>query len=312
MEVGLYFPYLYGLASELLALRDLVGSKYAGPVLPIIEPVKSDTANLRRALEAIDGSSMQAVVLTNPSLGELRTPAAQRAWWVDAEAIVRSANVIPAIEVDTSTSSSQVRSFVNSFPKGEVLVSVRAGGADVAAIVAGEMAGRSPRIVCHHNVDDAAFVAQFGVSNVVRLNDSFNRQPRNADYGVAEWFSGANRSFKAAGRPGFGDYTVLSPLPMDTRGGPAGAVVVHATYLDGNNDLWVEHYVSDTTDRDEGTAAEKLLEALAKLGPDRSIYLDSPGMLSFDDIRVRSLHTSLSMNKRLQISHHIFTAGSSF
>lgn len=308
----MYFPYLYGLASELLALRDLVGSQYAGPVLPIIEPVKSDTANLRRALEAIDESSLRSVVVTNPSLGELRTAAAQRAWWVEAEPIIRSTHAIPAIEVDALTSASQVRGFVNSFPIGELAVSVRAGGGALAAIVAGEMAGRNPQIVCHHNVDDADFVAQFGVSNVIRLNDSFNRQPRNADYGGAEWFSSANRSFGPAGRPGFGDYTVMSPLPMDTRGGPAGAVVVHATYVDASGDLWIEHYVSDTTDRDEGTAAEKLLEALAKLRPDRSNYLDSPGMSSFDKIHDLAIRTSLSMNKRLQISHHLFTAGAAF
>lgn len=308
----MYFPYLYGLASELLALRDLVGSEYAGPVLPIIEPVKSDTANLRRALEAIDGSSLQAVVVTNPSLGELRTAAAQRAWSLEAAPIVRRTHAIPAIEVDASTSASQVRSFVDSFPTGDLAVSARAGGAALAAIVAGEMAGRATRIVCHHDVDDADFSAEFGVSNVIRLNDSFNRQPRNADYEGAEWFSSANRSFGPAGRPGFGDYTVMSPLPMDTRGGPAGAVVVHATYIDGSGDLWVEHYVSDTTDRDEGTAAEKLLEALAKLRPDRSKYLDSPGMSSFDSIRDLSSRTSLSMNKRLQISHHLFTAGAAF
>lgn len=165
-------------------------------------------------------------------------------------------------------------------------------------------------VVVHHNVDDSPYVAAFGSSKVILLTDSFVGQEGNADYEGSDWFTSGHTTFASAGRPGFGDYTVLGTSPSGTGGGPPGAVVIHASHVAPDGDIWVSHYVSDETDHNEGSAGEELMEAMAKLHADRALFLDSPGMLRFDTQFAASAPTSLATNKRQQISYHVFTAAS--
>ncbi len=149
--------------------------------------------------------------------------------------------------------------------------------------------------------------AAFGVGRVIGLTNSFTPQPRNADYGADDWFSASSTTYRSSGRPGFGDYTVLDPSVRDTRGGAPGAVVIHATYIDPVGALWVRHFLSDSVIQGELSAGEKLLEAMTKLQADRSMFLTSPGMRSYDVQYATSRKTALGTNKRQQISHHIYT-----
>ncbi|MCT9819288.1 sce7725 family protein [Microbacterium sp. W1N] len=307
----MYFPYLYGLQSELLALRDLPNTESLARLSPTIDPVKSNPASLRTALSSLAELPVVPAVVINPSLQELRTPAAAAAWWTEIEPTIRSTRATPALAITSSTTPAEIAVFATSFPAGPLRLVVRSGG-PIASVAASTLAGREVIAVCHHNVEDSVFVAAFGADKVVRLADSFVRQQRNADYEGVEWFTSSNTSFRGSGRPGFGDYTVLASLPAKPGGGRAGAVAVHASFIHASGDIWVAHYVSDTTDRDEGTTAEKLLEALDKLQVDRAQYLDSAGMRGFDDIHARRLATNLATNKRHQVSHHLVTTLASF
>ncbi|MBM7826313.1 sce7725 family protein [Microbacterium aurum] len=303
----MYFPYLYGLASELLALRDLIDDEFQGPLHPIIEPVRADASALNTALRAVGTGGFGASVVVNPSLRDFQVPAARASWWEMAGPQLSDGSVRPALVIDSHTRRSEIEDFERTFDGGALTVVVRSGAVD-ASMVAGLLEVQDVLVVVHHNVDDAAYSQAFGPSAVVRLTDSFRRQPRNADYEGSDWFSDGHRTYGDGGRPGFGDYTVLAPTPSDPGGGPAAAVVVHASYLGSDGDLWVAHYVSDAIERGEGSAGEKLLEALDHLAVDRDLFDSTSGMLRFDELRAVRRFTNLATNKRHQISHHIAIA----
>jgi hypothetical protein len=303
----MYFPYLYGLGSELLAIRDLIDDGFQGPLHPIIEPVRADPSALNTAVRAIESADFGASVVVNPSLRDFQVPAARAAWWEGADELLSGGAVRPALVIDSHATRADIEEFDRAFDSGALTLVIRSGAVD-ARVVADLLGQQDVLVIVHYNVDDAAYVQSFGPDAVVRLTDSFTRQPRNADYGDADWFSNGHRTYAGASRPGFGDYTVLAPVPSDPGGGPAAAVVVHASYLDREGDLWVAHYVSDAVERGDGSAGDKLLEALDHLADERALFADTSGMVRFDEVRDSRRLTNLATNKRFQISHHIETA----
>lgn len=69
----MYFPYVYGRRHELLALRS-ANSKYLTPelVVPIIEPVKSNSGDLIRCLDILGKENKAAIVIANPTQGDFK------------------------------------------------------------------------------------------------------------------------------------------------------------------------------------------------------------------------------------------------
>lgn len=303
----MYVPFLFGRANELLALRDLSDVALPKPLSPAVEALNPDPAGLIRALAAMSGAGIVPSIVMNPS----GVPSGSRSAW--AAAITSApgfAAARPALSLDNATTLADVRAFTSGFAGRPITVIARSGALP-AADVAAAAAGADVLVLVHHNVAASDYDAAFGVDSVIGLTNSFTPQPRNVDYGADDWFSTSNTTYAASGPPGFGDYTVLDPAVRDTRGGAPGAVVIHATYIDTAGALWVRHYLSDSVIQGEISVGEKLLEAMAKLHADRSMFLSSPGMLAYDAQYATGRETALGTNKRQQISHHIYTTLSS-
>lgn len=303
----MYVPYLYGLSGELLALRDLAAVPKVGNVLPVIEPVNANPDGLIRALTTLQAAAAPVSVIVNPTQRDFSVPSATPPWLASLRPSLSLDAVRPAFLVDSGVTLSDVNAFIAAFPSEPLVVVIRTG-VPSASDLAHSFSSREVLVVVHHSVNEAAYVASFGIDRVIPLTDSFIGQARNADYAGSDWFTSDHASFIAAGRPGFGDYTVLGTSPSRPGGGPPGAVVIHASYLHTDGNIWVRHFVSDTTERNEGSAGEKLMEAMNKLRAERAIFLDSPGMIQYDTQYTTNSPTSLGTNKRQQISHHIFTA----
>jgi hypothetical protein len=75
--------------------------------------------------------------------------------------------------------------------------------------------------------------------------------------------------------------------------------------------LWVEHFVSDDTDIEVGTTAEKFLQAARKLvrvsGRRRAEFGNNEALAAYaEDVRANT-SPGLMANKRRQIHHHLAT-----
>ncbi|MFD4957880.1 sce7725 family protein [Microbacterium sp. NPDC058389] len=302
----MYVPFLYGRANELLALRDLTDVALAQPVSPAIEALKSDPASLVRAIDAMSTAGIVSSVVMNPSARELSTSRTLAAWSAAVRGAAGFASVRPAISLESTTSLGDVEAFVTEYAQRPITFVARSGVIPAVQLAAAA-AKADVLVLVHHNLAASDYDAAFGVDRVIPLTNSFTPQPRNVDYSEDDWFSTAATSYGGSGRPGFGDYTVLDPAVRDTRGGAPGAVVIHATYIDGGGALWVRHFLSDSVIQGEISVGEKLLQAMGKLQSDRAMFLTSPGMSSYDVQYATRRETALGTNKRQQISHHIYT-----
>ncbi|MCY1282686.1 hypothetical protein D9M68_500030 [compost metagenome] len=92
-------------------------------------------------------------------------------------------------------------------------------------------------------------------------------------------------------------------------GGKPGAVAIHATYKNKNSDIWVEHFISDETDRDIGDASSKFREAVVKLVSSVNKrpreFGNNSALDAYRDHVANGTFPGLPKNKELQIYHHI-------
>lgn len=307
----MYFPYLYGRQAErsaLITLAPELGTPQK--VFPVVEP-HSPARGLIRVLEKFRDHGAKAYVVVNPDRDVLAAPQAQAAWAaVMAPYLDDQSLVIPTLKITAATRAVDVRRFLDAHSGqhvGLVVDSTAIPPRDLATIVV----GRNALTFLKPESNPVGYAAALGPAATVEIENSFPGQPRNADYPDGDWFSESHVTFASEGRLGFADFTVLPPTPPSTRGGPAGAVVVHLTWEDGPDDLRVQHFLSDERDTTQGTAGGKLLEALAHMAAQRAVtptrFQISPGLAAFQDILDRRHSTSLGKSKEHQIAHHIFT-----
>nr|WP_278249012.1 sce7725 family protein [Paenalcaligenes suwonensis] len=139
------------------------------------------------------------------------------------------------------------------------------------------------------------------------MRDDFQRKARNADYEGIEFFTDRHLSFLSEG-VGFGDYTVLGAT-FEGGGGPAAAVAIHGTFKGQGGAVWVEHFVSDDTERNVGTVGGKYLQAAGKLvlrarhAPE--MFGNDKALQSFAADVVALHYPGLGKSKERQIYHHV-------
>jgi hypothetical protein len=307
----MYFPYLYSKSSELLAVRAFAG-KLGSPqkIVPVIEPVTT-ADGLIRLHTALKASGDFAYVIENPHLLDLKPAAALTLWVRQTATLFADRAVIrPTLKEVNGTTKADIVSFVarNVGRKiGLVVTSSRITPADIKAAL-----GTSQCIVFMTNgADRVGLVGAVGAGNVVEVNNRFPMQRVNADYSGEEWFSRDHLDYAAMhGYPGFSDYTVLPETPVKGGGAP-GAVAIHLTFKAPDSSLWIEHFVSDETDRTVGTAQSKLLEAIdhveAAVTADPSKFAPSPALGEYRAMAASRNSTSLGKNKQLEVAHHLYT-----
>jgi hypothetical protein len=305
----MYFPYVFGRASELLAIRSSSKNYLSsGLVTPIVEPIVTKPAALIKAIEEIGQRGQKAIIITNPSQGELRGgPAPAWVASVDAALAVHP-TIVPGFLCRPGVTHSAVQAFLAKYAHREVaLLYLNSGLSDAVVQALALVPNVSYHIALQGKVP-SSHLALLPHAKTVHIFDHFNKQARNADYCGEEHFTDRHRSFSEHGA-GFGDYTITGS-EVQIGGGPPGAVAVHITYKSGTDgNLWVQHFVSDDTDIGVGTTEGKFLQAISKFaaqyhgrgaefGANAAIndYLQN-----YND----SHYPGLGKNKERQIQHHI-------
>lgn len=304
----MYFPYLFGKQSELLALRAGAAVGFIPHyTIPVIEPVKADWSGLLRGLDAYASAGGRIIVVMNPSQDEL---AGEHPQWFDAvnQLVGQNGNIVPALLCTKNVNRKTVEDFLAFYAERNVALvyhGVALSPNDMAAICL------RPNILFHVVIEGrnpSASLAPIPVNRYISIRDNFAKLQRNADYGGQEFFSDDYRNY--AGRiGGFGDYTVLG-AQYETGGGKPGAVAIHLTYKDrASGSIYVEHFVSDDVERDVGDVTGKYRQALAKaVGAVRVRpfeFGDDASLQAYALDLANGTFPGLPKNKERQIAHHL-------
>lgn len=307
----MYYPYLYGRQAELNAATGLI-QEFGAPqqIFPLLEPVNAGD-KLTRAVQKVQDAGASVYVVVNPHQGDFRQETARAKWREQlARTLDDRSTVRPVLNELPTTGFDDIKQFLSDhdgLDAGVILNSSRIRPAELADL----LEGRSVVVFVRSGANVAGYSAVLGASKIVEVCDNFNAQERNADYAGEEWLGNNHLTYLDAGHRGFSDFTVL-PGKYESGGGPIGAAAIHLTYKnEDDNSFWVQHFISDETDRNVGNTSSKLLEALNHLKtqidstPNR--FEQSPALNSYLEQLATGRPTNLPKSKELQISHHIFT-----
>lgn len=306
----MYSPYLFARQYELLALRELLKTENEAALdklLPIVEPVKTSPGDLHRCMNEFAKKGRPLVVLMNPSKHEFgKTPGSQKKLRdSSAPVFAKSQCLVPGFLVTSTTSIPQVEKFVDRYAGRDVAIIFDSPSLSNQEL---KQLASSPSVRHQITVQQSLPNAQVSLIPAKRLidtRDHFNRLDRNSDYGGQEFFTDRHK----VGNPSIGDYATLGRR-LEIGGGKPGAVVIHASYVNPKTgDVWVEHFVSDQIDRDEGTPEGKFLDAAKKLVravKKRPSEFGSDWALDKYATHVaQNTFPGLGKNKQYQLMHHI-------
>jgi hypothetical protein len=305
----MYFPYLYGRRFDLLALREVLGEIDIGSLVPIIEPVCEDLADIKRCLSLYGNNDAPCIVVINPDKYQLATAKAAAAFRRGVKPLFEEySSLVPGLYCSPNASIAQVQSFQKIYGGDELALIYSNAPFTDAEVKA--LAG-DKRIAFHVVIQNRMSATQQNLlpkSKKIEIGDCFNKFPRNSDYGAAEFFTDRHKAIPAQCM-GIGDYAALGPT-FTPGGGTPSAVAIHATFKrprDGN--VWVEHFVSDDVDPNGGSVASKFLQAAKKLvdaANGRPGEFGSNFSLDYFQQQVADNYfPGLPKNKQQQIMHHI-------
>jgi hypothetical protein len=259
----MYYPFLRARQFELIALRELAAEEATqGVIIPILEPVKETHNNLTLAHKVFQSKNQTAYLIVNPTIGEL---AGDIKFYLEFLNELENSKFIPAFHYRNN--SDFINQSIESFGISNCMIiclnDVNPDDSEFKQLVA-------KNEVSAVNVNDPnrnralhRFIKGLN-KNYIRLDDLFEKQARNSDYlEIQEHrFSEEHIYYVEDGFNGFSDYTVLPSEYIDGGITPR-AVVINLTYLNGDNQIWIRHFTSETNDSISNVQG-KFAEAAAK------------------------------------------------
>lgn len=305
----MYFPFVYGRRSEFLALRAMLDDRRSLEALvPVIEPVKRNSSDLARCIKEFGKAGQTLAVILNPDKHELKPKDEAKAWLNEILKVVdEHDSILPTFRCVSTTTLARVFPFLKRFAGRKVALAYSSPALTDAEL---KTLADDANVRFHIVLNEKMAVAQqmlLPPAKRVDIRDYFNKLDRNSDYDGAELFTDRHKTFKPSW-VGFGDYAAIGSAFMPGGGKPA-AVAIHAVYKHKSNDVWIEHFVSDDTDKDVGSTDDKFLQAarkLVKAAKTRPKEFGTNFALDGYAKHVAGSHfPGLGTNKVLQIEHHI-------
>jgi hypothetical protein len=301
----MYYPYLRARQFELIALRELANENATqGVITPILEPVMDTQNGLNLAHKIFVEKDQYAYLIVNSNLGNLIG---------DSDLFL---NYINGLEDMMYKVAFQYRNNANYIENAIA----KYGLTDCM-------------LVCNKDLDsdDLAFqklaenpaISTFTVEDpgrnrsldrfikrlekkYVRLDDLFEKQDRNSEFlNIAEHrFSEEHLWFKDDKFSGFSDYTTL-PSEFIEGGSTPRAVVIHWTYLNEKQEVWIKHFTSvtnDTVANVQGKFGEATEKAVAFINEEN---ISNSATEELKDYYLRGHYPGLGMVKKLSIKNHL-------
>lgn len=305
----MYFPYLRGRQYELLALREIAANiSENGKIIPIIEPVKLSSTTVASFDKFVEGN-MPFVLIVNPLVGDLTRKRRSIKKDIIENVLDEYDNFYIGFLITHDTTLQEISNVLNEYSNyGICLIHWHSLSNTMRLISMLREYDNISYQIFYDGRTSADYRNNFTVWQTVLLRDEFVRQARNADYGSEEFFSDLYKTYGDAGFAGFGDFLTVGD--EYTTGGPAHAVVIHYTYLNGenNDDIWVKHFVSDRTELPIDPGG-KFLEALRKcisfLNQENSDCESCDACQEFVALETAGHFPGLGYVKKLSMKHHI-------
>jgi hypothetical protein len=305
----MYFPFVYGRRSEFLALRGMLDDhRSLEALVPVIEPVKRKSSDLARCIKEFGKAGQTLAVILNPDKHELKAKDEAKAWLNEVLKVVdENDSILPTFRCISTTTVAHVSSFLNRFEDRDVALAYSSPALTDAEL---KTLTANANVRFHIVLNGKMTAAQQKLlpsARRVDIRDYFNKLDRNSDYDGAELFTDRYKTLKPSWA-GFGDYAAIGSS-FTPGGGQPAAVAIHAVYKHKSTDVWIEHFVSDDTDKDVGSTEDKFLQAarkLVKAAKARPKEFGSNFALDEYASHVAASHfPGLGTNKVLQLEHHI-------
>lgn len=306
----MYFPYFRGKQFELILLREQADFLASNHQLPIIEPVRSNTKQLEKAIVALNDKIAQHIIIMNPSAGEHAND--HSAICALLQSVPTNSSTITGIKLTYDLTEEQIQDLLHALPTDSFAL-IHAGYQNYAWLQA-ELINRqlTPRFNIFITNPGHLYKNAFATNSVV-IRDGFQLM-RNRDYPPEEFFSDLHTTYVRDGFDHFGDYLTIGEQYKEG-GGPAYAVAIHLTYLNtvDENTIWIKHYISDSN-FDTSDPANKAKEALTKLANEHQTRtFQIPSTPALDELlayRAQNHFPGLGMLKKLSMWHHLHVVAS--
>ena len=305
----MYYPFLRARQFELIALRELASEEATqGVIIPILEPVKETHNNLTLAHKVFQDKNQTAYLIVNPSIGEL---AGDSNFYLEYLSELKDSKFLPAFHYKNN--SDFINQSIENFGLNNCMIICQndVNSDDMKFRRLAEQAE-----ISHINISTPdrnrtlnRFIRGLNKS-YIRLDDLFEKQARNSDYlEIKEHrFSEEHLYYQNEGFSGFSDYTVLPSEYIDGGSTPR-AVVIHLTYLNGENQIWIRHFTSESNDSISNVqgkfaeAAEKAVVYCKQKGLDNSAISE---LMSYYD---NEHYPGLGSVKKISIKNHLLVIG---
>lgn len=305
----MYYPLLRARQFELIALRELASEDATqGFIVPILEPVKETLNNLTLAHKVFQEKSQIAYLIVNPTVGEL---AGDSNIYLDYLNSLGDNVFMPAFHYRNSpeNNSKYIRENIVKYNLSNCMLICQNDIQDTDENF--RNLAESEDITIFNVVDpgrNRSFNRYIGSLNktYIRLDDLFEKQARNSDFlDINEHrFSEEHLYFDREGYQGFSDYTVLPSEYVDGGSTPR-AVVIHLTYLNKENQIWIRHFTSNTNDsiaNIQGKFAEAAAKAVSYC---RENGLSNSAITELETYFDTEHYPGLGTVKKISIKNHL-------
>lgn len=309
----MYFPYLYGRQSEFLALRDIVKEfSIDSTIIPVIEPVRLRPNDLIRCMKELGESDAEMMVIINPSQGDFEDSVETEKVksWRDAldDTFSEFPKLLPTYMVSAKTTQKNIERLFVRYPDRPVALMFAGASFSASEVKALTSKAKVKYCGCFQESLPATARSALPTRKAFDIRDSFNKLKRNSDYGGAEFFSHHHLTYSKKSI-GFGDFTTLGSTYTEG-GAQPHAIAIHLTYKHPeDNSVWVEHFVSDDTQKTVGSVGAKYLQAVNKVTKASRVRVaqfgDNSALKAYRLDDKNQTFPGLATNKRRQIEHHL-------
>ena len=299
----MYLPIFRGRQNELIALQNLVNDNLLGDkIIPIIEPVKTETTQLSSTFEAFANQRHRIGVICNPIVGELINNSFNIISTITAISDFQE-YVIPVLYMNHGCEDIY-QQLSTHYSKSEI-IGICTQVEQIPTCV-DFVNGESLQYILIGN--DREFTTQISsdLGERILCVDRFLKRQRNVDYTEVEdeFFSSDHINFENYGFKGFSDYSMVGHEFTDNGFAPR-AVAIHIIYENNNQVFRIRHFVSYSND-DAKDPARKFGEAVGQLTAwARGLSQRTRALNDFINLYRTENYRGLGFVKRLSIQHHL-------
>jgi hypothetical protein len=302
----MYYPYFRGKQFELILLRDWAEFIADNDIHPIIEPVKDNLSSLKKVIEQFLELNVKFSIIINPKCGDMINSSYLFEELLSEKKLRNYDDITWGYIANSESKLDELTKLLKEYEKYSFSL-IHYGFTDGRVI--SEEIKKLDNIKEHVFIDGYAgklYRRHFDGNKKILIRDGFRAQ-KNAEYPETEHFSDLHITYIDEKMDGFGDFSIVGDEYRET-GGPAYAVAIHLTYLDGDRDMHVRHFISDRVESPIDPAG-KFLEALSKLvkevDREETLIYSSEACKEYIELYQARHFPGLGYVKKLSMQHHL-------